>query len=115
MLMVYFSYPYSDNPKERSGEIKGKVKQILKANPNLTPIIPHLAFDGLFDYPEGFTHPEILVMELEAISRSDLLAYDPEHLSTGVMWEIAFAKWLGKKVVTFKELMVNGVESRVEK
>jgi len=105
MMLVYFSYPYSDNPRQRTEEIKKIVKEVIRANPDICPIVPHLSFDGLLGYPEGMSEPQILVWEIEAISRCDALAYDPEYVSTGVMWEIAFAKWMGKKILTFRELM----------
>ncbi|MEM1514703.1 MAG: hypothetical protein QXT26_08925 [Thermoproteota archaeon] len=81
------------------------MKEVIRANPDICPIVPHLSFDGLLGYPEGMSEPQILVWENESISRCDALAYDPEYVSTGVMWEIAFAKWMGKKILTFRELM----------
>ncbi|MEM2367017.1 MAG: hypothetical protein QXQ50_02140 [Candidatus Bathyarchaeia archaeon] len=110
LKLVYFSYPYSDNPRARTEEIKTFVQLVLAKHGNIVPVIPHLMFDAIYNFPEGYSHPEFSVMEFEVISRCDCLAYDPNEVSSGVRWEVAFAKWLGKPVLTFKELMENGFE-----
>jgi len=110
MKLVYFSYPYSDNPEKRSEEVKNFVTTVLARHTDIVPIIPHLAFDGLFNFPQGYTHLEVLLMELEIISRCDFVVYSPDHVSSGVAWEIAFAKWLGKPVLTFQDVLTNGVK-----
>jgi len=107
MKMVYFSYPYTEDPKGNTERIKSIVREILDHRKDILPIIPHLTFDSLFGYPVGYDHDlgyGILRMEYEIISRCDLLAYDPRNISTGVMWEIAFAKWIGKEILTFDHL-----------
>lgn len=108
LKLVYFSFPYSDNPKGRTEEIKIFVQLVLAKHKNIVPIIPHLMFDSIYNFPEGYTHPEFSLFEFEVISRCDVLTYDPNHVSSGVRWEIAFAQWMGKKIVTFEELMENG-------
>jgi len=107
LKFVYFSYPYSDNPRQRTEEIKRKVREILQKRKDLVPLIPQLIFDALYDFSEGYTHPEFSIMEFELISRCDLFVYDPEHLefSRGVRWEFAFAKWLKKECKTYDEIL----------
>jgi len=67
-------------------------------------------FDSLYNYPDGYNNPQILVLELETIKRCDFLVFDPDNVSSGVLWEVAFAKWLGKPVKTFEEVLENGVK-----
>jgi len=107
MKLAYFSYPYSDNPRKRTEEIKQKVRQILKLHSDIVPLIPHLIFDALYDFPAGYSHPEFSIMEIELISRCDIFCYNPEHLeiSRGVRWEYSFAKWLNKEILTYQELI----------
>ena len=109
MKIVYFSYPYTDNPKDRTEEIKTFVKLLLENQKGFVPIIPHLVFDALYNFPEGYTHPEFSVMEYELMSRCDIVAYDPNEVSAGVRWEVAFAEWMGKRIITFEELIHNGI------
>ncbi len=105
LKMVYFSYPYSDNPEKRTGEIKKRVRHLLRKRKDLVPIIPHLAFDSLFGFPRGYTNFDIGVMELEMISRCDMVCFVSSKFSLGMAWEWAFAKWLGKKIVSWSELL----------
>jgi len=108
MKLAYFSYPYSDNPRKRTEEIKKIVRKILERHKDIVPLIPHLVFDALYDYPKGYTHPEFSDMELELISRVDLFVYDPKDAlrSRGVRWELAYAKRCrGVKIITYDELM----------
>ena len=110
LKLVYFSYPYTDNPKGRTEEIKTFVQLVLAKHDNIVPVIPHLMFDAIYNFPEGYSHPEFSVMELEIISRCDFVAYDPSEVSSGVRWEVAFARWLGKPVLTFQEVLAHGVK-----
>lgn len=104
MYLVYVSYPYSDNPKYRTQCVKAWSQTLLKWNDDLVLIVPHFVFDAIWDYPPGYSHPEIGVQELEIISRCDIFTYDPNEISTGVRWEMCFAEWFGIPIIPLKEL-----------
>jgi len=110
MKLVYFSYPYSDNPKRRTEEIKQIVRKILQQKRDIVPLIPHLIFDALYDFPEGYSHPEFALMEFYIISKCDLFVYPKQLIwkSPGCRWERAFAMFLQIPVITYRELLEEG-------
>lgn len=117
MKVIYFAYPYSDNPKKRSEEIKKLIQKLLEVRSDIVPLVPHYIFDALYDFPDGYTHEEFGEMELELISRCDALCpvppVTPRHaISKGVRWETAFVRWLRHhsvdvEIVEWKDLMRN--------
>lgn len=107
MKLVYFSYPYSSNPRQRTKEVAKLVHKILKKHQSFVPIVPHFVFDALFGFPsEGYKKAFYAIgpMEYEIISRCDLFVYSPNHLSAGVYWELCFARWKGIPIKTCGEL-----------
>ena len=105
MKLVYFSYPYSSNPTLRTREVAKLVHKILKKHKDFVPFVPHFALDALYDFPKGYTHLDFPKMEYEIISRCDLFVYSPNRLSTGVYWELCFARWKRIPVKTYEELI----------
>ena len=65
LYLVYVSYPYSENPTETTRQIQLWAQKILKRFDDLVLLIPHFVFDAVWDFPGGYTHPEIAVQELE--------------------------------------------------
>jgi hypothetical protein len=104
-FLVYCSYPYSDGPITRTEEMKALSQKIYEQTNDLILIIPHLVFDALYDFPPGYTHPEIALAELAIIARCDIFAYDPQNVSIGVNWEKSFAELIQKPVITFEDLL----------
>ena len=104
LYLVYVSYPYSENPTETTEQIQLWAQKILKRFDDLVLLIPHFVFDAVFDFPDGYTHPEIAVQELELIKRMDIFVYDPKRVSTGVRWEKAYAEHVGVPILTMEEL-----------
>ncbi|MEM3692450.1 MAG: hypothetical protein QXI39_00295 [Candidatus Bathyarchaeia archaeon] len=104
--MAYISYPYSKNPERCTEEVKRLTRKLIATNQEIVPIVPHIAFDRLFEHTRQDPDTiKIFMMELEAISRCDLLIYSSRNLSYGVLWELAIAKWLGKKLKTIEEIL----------
>jgi len=101
--VVYFSYPYTDDPLRRCDEIQRIVVEAVlpKVSGRVVPLVPHFCFDALFNFPAGYTHEEIGLWEIELINRCDLLAFDPANMSSGVRWERSVAEMLGKSCVPF--------------
>ena len=104
LYLVYVSYPYSENPTETTRQIQLWAQKILKRFDDLVLLIPHFTFDAVWDYPNGYTHPEMAVQELELIKRMDIFVYDPKRVSAGVRWEIAYAEHIGVPILTMEEL-----------
>ena len=104
LFLVYVSYPYSEDPIGTSKEIQVWAQRILKRFSDLVLLIPHFTFDAVWDFPNGYTHPEMAVQELELIKRMDILVYDPKRVSAGVRWEIAYAEHIGVPILTTEEL-----------
>lgn len=104
IYVVYVSYPYSEDPVRTTKEIQEIAQRILAKWDDLILLIPHFVFDAIWDFPQGYTHPEISTLELELISRVDIFAYDSKKVSTGVRWELAFARHSGVPIITLDEL-----------
>lgn len=110
MRMAYLSYPYSDNPQRRTEEVKALATRLVKNYRDIVLIVPHIAFDQLLSFfiEQRTWWQFIHDWEYEAISRCDLFILgcnpDPE-VSSGMLWEWAFAKRLGKQIVTAEELL----------
>ena len=104
LYLVYVSYPYSENPVGTSEEIQAWAQRIQKRFDDLVLLIPHFIFDAVWNYAEGYTHPEIAVQELELIKRMDIFVYDPKRVSAGVRWEMAYAEHIGVPILTMEEL-----------
>ena len=104
LYLVYVSYPYSENPTETTRQIQLWAQKILKRFDDLVLLIPHFTFDAVWDYPEGYTHTEMAVQELELIKRMDIFVYDPKRVSAGVRWEKAYAEHIGVPILTMEEI-----------
>lgn len=102
--LVYVSYPYSEDPFKTKDEIKAWAQAMLKRFDDLILLIPHFTFDAVWDFPEGYTHPEMAVQELEIIKRVDIFVYNPKRISSGVRWEMAYAEHIGVPILTMEEL-----------
>ena len=103
------SYPYTEDPKRTTEEIKEIAQNLLNDHDDLVLLIPHLVFDTIWaengELPAGYTHPEIAVQELALIAKIDIFAYNPFRISSGVRWEKAFATVMEIPVLTFAELL----------
>ena len=104
LYLVYVSYPYSEDPVGTSEEIQAWAQRIQKRFDDLVLLIPHFVFDAVWDFPEGYTRPEMAVQELELIKRMDIFVYDPKRVSAGVRWEMAYAEHIGVPILTMEEL-----------
>jgi len=104
LKLVYFAFPYTEDPINCCKEIQTKVQHILDVSEDIVPLVPHFMFDALYDFPHGNTHVEFLEYEVELISRCDIFCYDPERVSVGVAWELAIAKKFGVKVMSYIDL-----------
>lgn len=105
IYIVYMSYPYTEDPRKTSEEVKGCAQILLDSTNDLVLLIPHFIFDAIWDFPPGYTHPEIALLELALIAKIDIFAYDPGRISSGVRWEKAFAEYMGIPILTFDELL----------
>ncbi len=107
-FIIYCSYPYSDNPKGRTGQINQICKRIYERcipDVDLVLLIPHNIFDAVFDYPIGDSNEWMLGAELYLIERCDAFAYSPGNQSSGTKWERAYAEKLGLPVLTYDQLL----------
>jgi len=111
--IVYCAYPYTEDPKRTADEIATWARLVYDHNKDLVLLIPHFVFDapvgytqqGDFKWIKGDSNDWILERELALIAKVDAVAYDPENISIGVKWEIAFARFLGKPVLTYEEII----------
>jgi len=108
--LVYLCYPYSDNPKKRTKEILKLAARIVKDRPGLVPIIPHVTFDWYHHYkPTQEPYEDRLVRiaqwEFEMLQRCDFVIVCASESSPGMLWEKAFCKMIGKKVVRLEEVL----------
>ena len=104
LYLVYVSYPYSEDPTKTRRQVQLWAQMVLKKFDDLVLLIPHFVFDAVWEYPEGYTHPEMAVQELELIKRMDIFVYNPKRVSAGVRWEIAYAEHIGVPILTMEEL-----------
>jgi hypothetical protein len=102
--LVYAAYPYTRDPERTTKEISAKVRHFYELYDDLLFIVPHLAFDALWDFPKGYSHPEVCLLELALISKCDIFAYDPANVGIGVNWEKSCADLLQIPVLTYDEL-----------
>jgi len=115
--LVYFSYPYTDDPQKRVEEIRKLVLIILKKHSDWVPLVPHFVLDALYDYPTGYKKEAILewefaVKELALIYYCDVFVYSEGLIteSRGMVWEWSFARWLQEmghpiKIMSYEELL----------
>ena len=114
--IIYFAYPYSDNPLERTEEIKEYIRDLCKVRTDIVPIVPHTTFDAIWDYPSGYSNHFIDlnmgVWEFEIIARADYICFPPPKTPAkrlcGVVWEGVFAKWFGTPMVDWFYLIEEG-------
>jgi len=89
-----------------SKKVQQLVQNVLEKRSDIVPIVPHFAFDALFDFPVGYSHPEMTHWEAEIISRCDAVVYSKRMRdSSGVKWEVAIAQKLKKPVFTYDEVL----------
>ena len=111
MHIIYFGYPYTHNPKLMTEEIKTLVVSLLDHRAkvrdefDIVPIVPHIAFDGLYDYPEGYSNFFMLGWEFEIISVARGICFpETDIMSYGCAWELQFAKWFGVDIFNYNKL-----------
>jgi hypothetical protein len=109
LKVIYVGYPYTDDPKKRAEEIRMLIEDLVEVRQDIIPIVPHLAFDAIWLFPEGYDKQFVLVWELEVIAHCGGVCF-PEPLSPakqicGVLWERAFAKWLKLPEYDYYELL----------
>jgi len=125
MKVYYFAYPYSSAPIPNAVEVSAKVRHILEKRKDIVPIVPHWAFDALYNFPTGYSHPEMAHWEVEIISRCDAVVFEPSVTEkaqkeknkggySGVIWEVAIAQKFGTNVWTYDEVE-KGVDLEVKK
>ena len=107
LKLTYFSYPYSDSPRERTAEIRAIVHGVVRVRHDIVPLVPHLMFDAIYNFPAGYTHEEMCLWEILLIAASHQLAYVPMEVSAGVTWERCIAKAFCKPIFTVNELIDN--------
>jgi len=112
LRLAYLSYPYTKpDPETRTREVLELAKKIIKKNPDLVLIIPHIAVDHpelrdaiIENYGDiGFT-----MWDIEIIKRCDLFIVGSQvkySESAGCVWELGLAKTLGKEIVRVEELL----------
>lgn len=112
MKRIYFAYPYSSDPLERTKEICDLVRSLLEVRKDVVPLIPHIMFDALYDYPTGYDHAFMLGWELEVIESADYICLPPVPEGVpggcGRFWERAFAFRVGTPEVDWDYLMDGG-------
>ncbi|MEM3646600.1 MAG: hypothetical protein QW334_00445 [Thermofilum sp.] len=92
--LAYFSYPYSDDPEKRTDEAVWLATKIFEKY-RLFPIVPHAAVDV---FQGRVPVVDILRAEHVLIQRSDVFIIGSKEKSQGMMWELAYARELGKPV-----------------
>jgi len=105
IYLVYMSFPYTEDPKGTAREIAKIAKEIYTKHHDLVLLIPHFMFDAIWDFPTGYTIPNIATIELALIKRLDIFAYEPSRISSGVTWEKAFAEVENIPILTYQQLM----------
>jgi hypothetical protein len=117
MKLIYFAYPYSDDPLRRTAELKSLLVRLIAARKDIVPFAPHFAFDAIMGYPKGYSNLYVLDWELVIISRCDAICF-PAPLtpaeSQGCAWERAFSRFIGIPEVEYEALLANeeGVPGR---
>ena len=114
IYLVYCSYPYTENPKQCSEEIKLWAQKMLNKHSDLVLLVPHFVFDAIYDFPKNFDEivkkhgktniSSLPIWELTLIEYCHIFAYNPMRMSAGVIWEKAFAEKMGIPIITMKEL-----------
>lgn len=114
MKLAYLSYPFSDDPETRTDEVRTLATQIAIKEPDVFPIAPHLAFDFMArkDVNDKI-RLKILESELSMIRLCDMLIIGHNPQSIGMLWETAYAKMEGKKIMRVV-LDANGDFSHLE-
>lgn len=70
LVRIYVSYPYSDNPSQRIGEVREIVRELMSLRNGFVLFIPHFAFHAFNkDYGEETADAHCL----ELLSVSDIL------------------------------------------
>ena len=106
MKIVYFSFPYTSNPKKNTEKVKSLARAFYSKHEDVILLIPHLVFDAVYNFPCGYAlSPTILIKEIILIEKSDVFMYCKSALSCGVLWELAIAKRLGKEIWIYEEMM----------
>lgn len=106
--MIYCCFPYTEDPALRTEQINKIARDIYETTlPNgndLILLIPHNVFDRVFDFPIGNSNAWMLQCEYNLIAKCDAVAYHPKFVSTGVTWELEFAKAIEKPIFTYEQL-----------
>ena len=118
LKLIYFAYPYSQDPKACTEEIKKLVAELAMVRQDFVPIVPHIAFDELFEHPEGYDPSKTFVLqwEFEIISRCDYICFSPtDRFSVGCIWEREFANWIDVPIVDYWMLLQGESFEQAEK
>jgi len=106
MILFYLSYPFSDNPDLRTQEAIHLARKIMKMDSNIFVIVPHITFNSILPIRigagRGLRCIRIAGAELETIERCDgfIIGCDRfDEMSVGMLWETAFARKIGKKIL----------------
>ena len=105
LKVYYFSYPYGADPVKMSERVKNKVQAICRVRKDIVPFVPHYAFDALFGFPAGLSMPEVAAWEVLIISMCDGFVYEPNAMSSGVIWEKGIAECLDKPILTYDQVL----------
>jgi len=112
MKLAYLSYPYTrPDPEKNTGEVLELAKRIIRKNPDLVLIIPHITVD----------HPDIRNAVIENYGDIGFAMWDIELIKTcpvfiigkqityqessGCIWELGIAKILGKEILKAEDLI----------
>lgn len=100
MKLAYLSYPFSDDPRGRTEEVRKLAIQMALKEADVFPIVPHLAFDFIINEPiTDDIRLKILEAELLAIKSFDIFIIGHNPKSVGMLWEAAYAKAIGKLIM----------------
>lgn len=108
---IYFAYPYTSDPIERTKEVKKKIQELIKVRKDIVPFVPHLMFDELLDLPAGYDCQFVLGWEYEVIASMDyfyVIPHPKEIATAGIYWESEFARRVDVPRVSWIHLMTGG-------
>ena len=110
VVTAYLAYPYTDDPERRTREAAAiAAKIVLGTKARVAIIIPHYCFDKvLINFIEQGNWLFVFDWELATIEQCDIFIIGcplDYKVSPGMCWEAAFARRIGKPVLTPDEVV----------
>lgn len=113
-IVAYLSYPYTSKPQEYSEEIKKLALKLQKKYPDLVLILPHFASNWFKDGIKTTDYHALAIhYDLVYIQRADIfiLRCSLDYcVSQGMVWEVEFAKLLGKRILEADEMLKKNIK-----